>query len=86
MKPLTPHHRQMIVDFVTAGGSGEIDNAGRVCVGPLRKPIPGDAVAWLLLMTHGLIAGERGLVLATEEGRAMAEGHVGGSVRESRGQ
>lgn len=84
MSKLHPRQRTMLVDLVRAG-HGILDTSGRVCIGPLKEPIPGDAAAWLVLVTHGYVAGERGLILPTEAARDLAGAHVDGTVRESRG-
>lgn len=77
-------HRSMLAEL-TEAGHGVLDTAGRVCVGPLNRPIPGDATGWMRLVAAGLVAGERGIIMPTEEGRAAAEPHMSGRVRESRG-
>ncbi len=78
-------HRTALTDLVEAG-HGTVDIAGRVCIGPIMRPLPVDAVAWLVLMSHGFIAGENGHVIPTEAGRAAVAAYASGRVRESRGQ
>lgn len=82
MMRLTASHREMITELVRAG-HGSLDTMGRVCVGPLRQPLPGDAVAWLALLTHGLIAGEDGNILPTASAREWVANRIDGIVRES---
>ena len=82
---LTHMQRGMLVDLVEAG-HGVLDTSCRVCVGPIKRPISGDAQAWLVLVSQGLVAGERGLIIATEAGRDLVAGQGDGRVRESRGQ
>lgn len=64
--------------FLEAGGHGEIDVRGRVCTGPTHEPIIADTTCWLRLVAAGLIAGEHGKIIATEEGRAYTSRLVGG--------
>ncbi len=80
---MTPHQRHMLTQLVEVG-HGELDTIGRVCIGASRGPIQGDATAWLALVAAGMVGGERGLIIATESGRAEVEHLVGGRVRESR--
>lgn len=77
-------HREMLKELVAAG-HGIIDRNGRVCVGPIKRPIIGDALGWLILVSHGLVAGEREMIIPTEGGRAYAETLGKGRVRESAG-
>lgn len=81
MKPMTAYHKQVLRGLVEAG-HGKLDRSGRVCVEPISAPIMGDPIAWLVLVSNGLVAGERGILMPTEEGRAYA-GVVGERVRES---
>lgn len=85
MSHLKSQHRTMLVELVEAG-HGIVDASGRVCVGPIRRPVAGDAVGWLVLMSEGLIAGEDGHVMPTEAGRQAVAQFANGRVRESRGQ
>lgn len=66
------YHEQMLRELVAAG-HGKLDKSGRVCVGPINRPIAGDLVAWMVLVSHGLIAGEGGLIMPTEAGRVRAD-------------
>ena len=72
---LNRHQRQMLIELVEAG-HGMLDRSGRVCVGPIKRALPGDAIAWLVLIGQGLAAGERGLIIPTEEGRAAVTGET----------
>lgn len=82
-KPLTRPHLSILTTFHEAGGAGDLDTHCRLVVGHSRHPMPGDAMVWLLLMAHGMIAGEAGRVIITELGRATAEGIIAGRVREA---
>lgn len=61
-------------------GAGVLDVHGRVCTGPTRKAIIADPTSWLRLVAAGLVAGEHGKILVTEEGRAQTVRLVGGYV------
>lgn len=82
-KPLTRPYLSILVTFHEAGGAADLDNHCRIVVGPGRHPMPGDTLVWMLLMAHGMVAGEGGRVIITELGRATAEGIIAGRVRES---
>ena len=82
---LKAHHRSMLIELVGAG-HGIVDASGRVCVGPIKRPVVGDAYGWLVLMSEGLIAGENGHVMPTEAGRQAVAQFANGRVIESRGQ
>jgi hypothetical protein len=80
---MTPTHIQRsMLARLTEAGHGTIDGAGRVCIGPINSPIPGDPVSWLRLVAAGLVAGERGLIIPTEIGREAAASHMSGRTRE----
>lgn len=79
---LTSLQRSMLADL-TQAGHAELDRAGRLCTGPLKRPIPGDAPAWLVLVAAGYVAGERGIIMPTELGRQAAENFGSGRVRDS---
>jgi hypothetical protein len=83
VRELNRAHLGMLANLYEAGGSGEIDIHGRIVVGPTRHPISGDSVAWLKLVSHGYVGGERGKIILTEEGREKAEEVLRGRVRES---
>lgn len=83
MTTLHRTQRTMLVSLADGGGSGRLDQAGRVCVGPTRRPIAGDANSWLILVTHGLVAGEDGMILMTQAGRDLVAGSVDGTVRQA---
>ena len=59
---------QMLTELVEAG-HGRLEKTGRVSVPPINRPITGDSVAWLSLVARGLVAGERGFIIPTEDGR-----------------
>ena len=82
-RPLTRPHLSILATFFEAGGAGDLDIHCRVVAGPTRHPMPGDSATWLLLMAHGLVAGETGRVVLTELGREKAEAVLAGRVRES---
>lgn len=82
MKSLKPFESQMLAHLVEAGG-GALDRFGRVCVGPISDPLPGSATAWLVLVSEGYVAGERGRILPTEAGRSAAATYATGRVREA---
>ena len=84
MTSLTHLQRGMLADLVQAG-HGYLDLSGRVCAGPDKAPIPGDPIAWLVLVAQGYVAGERGILIPTEEGRTAAHNHGNGRVRQARG-
>jgi hypothetical protein len=84
--PLPPLHlayTTLLLNLHDAGGSGDLDMYGRVTVGPTRHILPGDAHAWMVLVSRGLIAGERGRILMTDEGRDVAKAVIAGRVREA---
>lgn len=83
MTPLKPLQRQMLTNLVDAG-HGVLDASGNVRTEPYGTAINGNAVTWLTLVAAGYVAGERGLILPTEEGREAVVGLGNGRVRESR--
>lgn len=83
--PALTHLQRSMLATLTEAGHGRLDTSGRVCVGPISRPIPGDAVAWLRLVAAGYVSGERDIILPTEDGRAAAASHMSGRSRESRG-
>ena len=83
IRQLTRPHLSILSQFHEAGGSGELDVHSRVVVGPTRHPIPGDTNAWLLLVAHGMVAGEGGKMFVTDLGRTTAETVIAGRVREA---
>ena len=76
------HERQMLADLVEAG-HGKMDRFGRICIGPMSQPLTGNATAWLVLVSEGYVAGERGLIMPTEDGRRASAAYANGRVRES---
>ena len=79
---IKPHERQMLADLVEAG-HGTMDRFGRVCIGPMSQPLSGNAMAWLVLVAEGYVAGERGMIIPTEDGRQASAAYANGRVRES---
>lgn len=77
MRMINRYHERVLVELVAAG-HGVLDTSGRVCAGPLKAPIAADPIAWLVLVSNGLVAGENGMIMPTEEGRARA-GEAGGA-------
>ncbi len=82
-RPATRAHLSIAASFLEAGGAGDLDMYGRVVVGPSKYIIQGDPAAWLLLVAHGLVAGENGRVMLTAHGRDMAQSILDGRVRAS---
>lgn len=82
-RPLTRPYYTILTEFYEAGGAGELDMHCRIVSGPTRHPLSGDPNAWLMLMAHGLIAGEGGQVIMTEAGRVAAQGVIAGRTREA---
>lgn len=64
-------YMSILVSFYEAGAAGELDIHHRIKVN--GQPIQGDAGSWLVLVSRGLVAGERGQILLTQEGRDLAE-------------
>lgn len=83
MAPPKLHRTYMAIlaAFYESGGSGTLDLHGRVCVGPTRAPLHGELTAWLVLVSHGYVAGERGIIMLTEEGREAAAAELGARAR-----
>lgn len=80
-RPATRAHLGILAAFLEAGGSGDLDMYGRVVVGPARYIIQGDPASWLLLVAHGLVAGEGGRIILTSSGRGLARSILDGRVR-----
>lgn len=69
----------ILAALVEAGGSGELDVRGRVIVGKNPpRPISADLTSWMRLVAAGLVAGENGKIIATEEGRERTARLIGG--------
>ena len=83
LAPLPRAFLSVLTNLHEAGGSGTLDVNCRVVVGPQRHPLPGDTHTWLTLVSRGLITGERGLIITTEEGRLEAVKVQAGRVREA---
>jgi hypothetical protein len=77
-KRLPRPYQSILAAFLDAGGSGDLDIHGRVTIGSGRHPMQGDTVAWLRLVAEGLVAGEDGKMILTEDGRAMANAIING--------
>lgn len=82
-RPLTRPHMSILAAFYEAGGAADLDISYRLVVGPTRHPMPGDTQTWLLLVAHGLVAGEHGKLILTQLGREAAEKVIAGRVREA---
>lgn len=76
-------HLSLVSQLEIEGGVGWLDIHGFVHAGQLRALIPGDARAWLVLVSHGLIAGEHGEIMLTDKGREAAKKYQDGLVREA---
>jgi hypothetical protein len=83
MSSLPRAHLSILTSLHEAGGAGRLDPHGRVQVGPTRHPLPGDTVAWLVLVAAGMVAGENGQLILTQLGRDTAQGILAGRVRDS---
>lgn len=77
----------VLASLLEAGGSGEVDVHGRVCVGPTRIPLIADTTTWLRLVASGLVSGENDKIIATETARETAgrlvSGYVAGEVEKT---
>jgi len=82
-RPLARAYYSILTSFFEAGGAGDLDVYGAVTVGPSRHPMAGDARAWMQLVAHGLVAGERGKIMLTEIGRDTASQIIAGRTREA---
>lgn len=82
-KPLTRAHLSILAALHEAGGAGTLDVYGRLFGGLPSRPLPGDPNAWLVLVAHGMVAGERGQIIVTEAGRARTAEILAGRVREA---
>ncbi len=82
-RPVTRAHLSILVAFWEAGGAGDLDMYGRVVVGPTCHIVQGDPASWLLLVAHGLVSGEFGRMIVTEEGRSVASRIIAGRTREA---
>ncbi len=84
MTTLTRAHHHLLSLLGEVGGSAELDRYGRLVAGPQRAPLAGDAPSWMVLVAHGLIAGEEGKVILTALGRAAVAAYRHGQVCEAR--
>ena len=74
----------LVSELFSAGGSAALDLQGRIiadCKPP--KPLPNDLMMWLRLVQVGVVGGERGKLMLTEVGRAVAEKVLAGRTREA---
>ena len=83
MKTLTRPILSVLLALHEAGGAAELDTHCRLVVGHDRHPLASDVYSLLTLVAHGLVAGERGRIIMTEDGRAKAAELVAGQVRET---
>ena len=81
-KKLPRPYLTILAALFEAGGFGDLDQHGRVTTGPTHHHLQGDALAWLSLVSHGLVAGEGAQLILTSEGRAAAAAVIAGRVRE----
>lgn len=70
LRPINLVYMTILIAFYEAGGSGELDIHNRVKAG--GQPLQGDSGAWMVLVARGYVAGERGKILLTQEGRDVA--------------
>jgi hypothetical protein len=83
-----PIHRTLLAHLVILherGGSGELDIHGNLLVEPVKAKLAGTPLDWLKLVSMGYLAGERGKLILTEEGRELAETGLRGRIRDSSG-
>jgi hypothetical protein len=83
MEPLNRAYQHLLTCLADAGGSADLDKHGRLVSGPQRHPLQGDSVAYLVLVSRGLIAGEGGKIILTEAGREAVRVSGAGRIRES---
>ncbi len=83
LAPLARPIMAILNNLDEAGGAGDLDQYGRVVVGPTRHPLPGGATEWLMLVARGYVAGERGRIIMTEQGRKAAAKLRAGLVKEA---
>ena len=83
VRPLSLSLTTILASLHEAGGAAHLDTYCRLVVGHDRHPLPGDASSWLVLVSHGLVAGEDGRIIMTEAGRAKADEIIAGRVREA---
>lgn len=81
--PLPRAYLSMLVALHEAGGQADLDQHGRLTVGPSRHFLAGDAVAWFRIVAQGYLGGEAGKIVLTEEGRSKAEEILAGRVRQA---
>ena len=78
---MTRHHLSIIEQFSRNDGYGELDRYGRILAGPNRDLMNGDTIAWMQLVSEGLVAGEFGRVLLTEAGRQAADNYLASQTK-----
>lgn len=81
LPPLPRPYLTVLVSLAEAGGFGKLDTHGRITVGPTNHPLQGDVVTWMVLVSRGLVAGERGQIMLTAIGRDVANEVIAGRVR-----
>ena len=69
----------LLMAFADEGGAADVDIMGRPVVG--RTPLIGTVKDWFDLVAMGLVAGEGGKLLLTDEGHAEAARLKQGQVR-----
>lgn len=75
---LSPVYLDILVQLHEAGGSGEYDNHHRILIGTPKRPLAGQPGQWMELVARGLVAGEYGKVILTDDGRTMAQRELDG--------
>lgn len=83
MEPLSRPYFHLLRSLADVGGAADLDKHGRLVSGPQRHPLQGDTVAYLVLVSRGLVAGEAGKIIITEAGRAALAHYGAGLVREA---
>ena len=81
MEPLTRPLTHILCCLAEVGGSANLDKFGRLIAGPERTVLQGDAVSYMTLVAHGLVAGEGGKIILTEAGREAVATHQAGRIR-----
>lgn len=73
----------VLTELHQAGGAGTLDLHGIIWAGEPKGRMPGDPLIWMMLVSHGMVAGEAGKIIVTEAGRVAAEATLAGRVRTS---
>ncbi len=81
LPPLPRPYLTVLTNLAEAGGHGKLDAHGRIVVGPTQHPLAGDVVTWMVLVSRGLVAGERGQIMLTALGRDVTNEVIAGRTR-----